>query len=497
MPFLGKHDAKLFNVFHVNIRSINKNFTSLSTFLATISSCRIDCIALTETWLYANSDTGIFDLPSFNFVHNPRLLKPGGGVGLYVNNGLRFKILPELSISCECLETIFVEIDQPNSKNITIGCLYRPPNTDIANFLSILSSLLSKVDSSKRSLTILTGDFNLDLIKINDHVPTTQFLDILVGFSFFPCISKPTRITNISATLIDNFFIKLPEAKCKSAIVYYDISDHLPIVVQIPLLTKKINDYRSTVCKRVYNTSNIENFNNMLQKIDWHGLLDNYSEVNESYDIFLNNYIETLDKCIPLESVKVSRKIQPREKWMTKNLVSCCIKKSKLYKRAQSSGMEEDKSKFLAYRNKLKSILKKAKKKFFHDQITAAAGNIKNTWKILNSITKKAHTPINTCFKINSSYTSDASIIANNFNTFFSNIGSMLAANISNNSIPFTNYLKDSIPNSCVFWNTDVKEVIGITTQFENKKSAGYDEIPMSLSENYITIISYQNIMGF
>ena len=166
---------------------------------------------------------------------------------------------------------------------------------------------------------------------------------------------------------------------------------------------------------------------------------------------------------------------------MTKNLVFCCIKKSKLYKRAQSSGMEEDKSKFLAYRNKLKSILKKAKKKFFHDQITAAAGNIKNTWKILNWVTKKTQTPLNTCFKINSSYTSDAGIIANNFNTFFSNIGSMLAANIPNNSIPFTNYLKDSIPNSCVFWNTDVKEVICITTQCENKKSAGYDEIPMSL----------------
>ena len=47
--------------------------------------------------------------------------------------------------------------------------------------------------------------------------------------SFFPTITKPTRITDKSATLIDNIFINSPNENSKRGILISDLSDHLPI----------------------------------------------------------------------------------------------------------------------------------------------------------------------------------------------------------------------------------------------------------------------------
>ena len=46
----------------------------------------------------------------------------------------------------------------------------------------------------------------------------------------FPLIIKPTRITNHSATLVDNNFYDAFEIRHNSGIFVNDISDYLPIL---------------------------------------------------------------------------------------------------------------------------------------------------------------------------------------------------------------------------------------------------------------------------
>ena len=43
---------------------------------------------------------------------------------------------------------------------------------------------------------------------------------------FYPLINKPTRITDSSATLIDNIFTNVHNTETKSGIWITDISDH-------------------------------------------------------------------------------------------------------------------------------------------------------------------------------------------------------------------------------------------------------------------------------
>ena len=72
------------------------------------------------------------------------------------------------------------------------------------------------------------GDFNLNLMNYQSHNLTGEFLDIMYSKTFFPLITRPTRITSHSATLIDNIFQNSLETNLLSSLLFTDISDHLP-----------------------------------------------------------------------------------------------------------------------------------------------------------------------------------------------------------------------------------------------------------------------------
>ena len=72
------------------------------------------------------------------------------------------------------------------------------------------------------------GDFNLSLMNHQSHNLTGQFLDMMYSNTFFPLITRPTRITSHSATLIDNIFQNYLETNLLGSLLFTDISDHLP-----------------------------------------------------------------------------------------------------------------------------------------------------------------------------------------------------------------------------------------------------------------------------
>ena len=94
-------------------------------------------------------------------------------------------------------------------------------------------SVLEKINRNKSiENCFITGDFNANLINVDNHHPTETFLNNFISNSFLPYIHLPTRITYNSATLIDNIFVfQRKTKKFQNAIsgsLYSDISDHLP-----------------------------------------------------------------------------------------------------------------------------------------------------------------------------------------------------------------------------------------------------------------------------
>ena len=73
------------------------------------------------------------------------------------------------------------------------------------------------------------GDFNLNLVNFQNHQNTGEFLDGLHSNMLFPMITRPTRITSHTATLLDNIFANKCFDHSRGGLLITDISDHLPV----------------------------------------------------------------------------------------------------------------------------------------------------------------------------------------------------------------------------------------------------------------------------
>ena len=77
-------------------------------------------------------------------------------------------------------------------------------------------------------------DQNLDLLKAHHQTKTQNFLELLFVNDLLPMITRPTRITKSTATLIDNIILsKRLQMNYICGILVDDMSDHLPNFARI------------------------------------------------------------------------------------------------------------------------------------------------------------------------------------------------------------------------------------------------------------------------
>ena len=123
---------------------------------------------------------------------------------------------------------------------------------------------------------------------------------------------------------------------CSSAIVYSDISDHLPVALHLKrnsIKSYKIGNYAS---KRYFDSGSIDKFNTELANMDWNALynsIERREDCNIAFSKLSLMYNKAFDNYFPEKLVKLSNRMTPRHDWMTKGLMKSCIKKSKLYRK--------------------------------------------------------------------------------------------------------------------------------------------------------------------
>ena len=84
---------------------------------------------------------------------------------------------------------------------------------------------------------ILAGDFNINLLKVNENIVYGEFLDLLMSLSLNPQITLPTRFSTNNGTLIDNILTKLfnPSVSTCAGIHINRLSDHQPCFLFIDI----------------------------------------------------------------------------------------------------------------------------------------------------------------------------------------------------------------------------------------------------------------------
>lgn len=166
-------------------------------------SIDFDIITVTESWL-DKQDINCANLEGYQVTHTVRDAEKGGGCSIFVNALIKFKIINNLCFNIDDqIECACVELDMGKEKNVIVCCVYRAPGSSLEVFNEKFHELLIDLNSRNKSVYIC-GDFNIDLLHYENHRSTQEFVDNIFSTGFVPLITKPSRVTEHSATLIDN-----------------------------------------------------------------------------------------------------------------------------------------------------------------------------------------------------------------------------------------------------------------------------------------------------
>ena len=157
--------------------------------------------------------------------------KKGGGVGILISQELQSRIRKDLCLNVPDFESITLEI-RTNNDSLFACTIYRPPNSKEKEFIKHYRRLLGKFRNTQLDKLIIGLDHNLDLKHHIRHPPTKEFIDINLDDNLIPTITKPTRITRTSATLIDNIIVGKQFHDYEANIGISDIRDHLPLILK-------------------------------------------------------------------------------------------------------------------------------------------------------------------------------------------------------------------------------------------------------------------------
>ena len=118
---------------------------------------------------------------------------------------------------------------------------------------------------------------------------------------------------------------------------------------------------------------------------------------------------------------------------------------------------------FKTFEKIVKGDIKVAKREYYFKTFTSYKNNLKKTWiTIYEALKKRCNTgKFPTEFIINNKSITDHKEIANQFNNFFSNIGSNLSASIDN-TLTFTDYLDDPTEHRFNFSKVTENEIVVI-----------------------------------
>ena len=216
----------------LNCQCLNtKKVDALKLFLSSMNSdtSPISCIVLQETWCDSLVDMSFFSLPNYNMVSKPTRISAHGGLIIYIHDSFQYKQIDIIDDSPH-FENICIEVwnKYAHFDKFLICDIYKPPSGTTEHLVDFTNKFTqwAAAINEKSKKSYLCGDFNINLLQIQTNQHFNQFYDSLTSTGFIPKITLPTRISETSATLIDNIFTNNIDRAHVSGILSRKFSDH-------------------------------------------------------------------------------------------------------------------------------------------------------------------------------------------------------------------------------------------------------------------------------
>ena len=337
-----------------------------------------------------------------------------GGVGLYINESLKYKVTEKTSN--EAFQALWIEIHSSQKCNIICGIVYRQHNSP-QRFQGYFDETPDKVIASNKSVYIM-GDFNINLLHAESSHYAQEFLLSLQSFSFTPTIDKPIRVHNSSATLIDNILTNKVDANITRGNIVSDISDHFSQFCVFHTFFKKLKSKKQK--RRYFSGFSVNSFNSELsEELLNQNNFDDQFVVDIAFFNFYNTLSVLVEKHAPMKTLSKRKLKQFSEPWITIGLKNSIRVKNSLF---HSGNFAQ----YKLCRNKISALTRASKKNYYHAFFADNLNNMKNTWNGINSLIngkKKKSRAISSLKRLNNGITTDPLEISNIFNNYFSSVG--------------------------------------------------------------------------
>ena len=173
-----------------------------------------------------------------------------------------------------------------------IASIYRHPHNNFNEFFQYLENCLSQVVKENKELYIC-GDFNFD----TDHY-TQHFLTFFAVMDFYH-ILQPTRVTDNTATVIDNIFSNNIQDNIICGNILLTLSEHFSQFLSVNVDLKEVNIYQ-----RDYSTFSSESFRDDVSIQNW---VYSHDNVHDLFNDFYNKLEGSVNRHAPLK--KLSPKV--------------------------------------------------------------------------------------------------------------------------------------------------------------------------------------------
>ena len=381
--------------------------------------------------------------------------------------------------------------------NIMVTNIYKPPHNNnnrnnIEQFMTEIAPIMKYINETNCEV-LIGGDWNINILKVNENTIYSDFIDMMFTNSLYPKITMPTRFATHSASLLDNFYCKCSEysLSASAGIIMSGVSDHLPYFICFDNFTKRKTSNTKFVKCKINKPEAIEAFLNELKSTDIYARLDHSLESgpDPNYEKMIKTITELKEKHLPYKFVKFNKHRHKDNKWMTYSIINSIKIRDKKYHKLKC--MNQDDREYLElkhnlsiYNGILKKTIRETKAEYYHKTFETYKNDIKNTWQTISMIlckSTKKNNPIKE-IKINDKICTNLKDICNGFNAFFVNIGPKLASEIKeNDNTPYSSYLKKVISSEFQFdliTEDDIKKEI---KSLKPKASAGCDGISLNM----------------
>ena len=467
---------------HQNVRGLFSNKIYISELFQSFDG--IDVLTLSETHTEQDQND-LFEIPGYSFICRSRKSGKGGGVAAYIAEYIKWERRNDLE--SENIENIWIEIQPNYAKSILICIMYRPPDSSNhlnRNFNTELHEMLSSAAKEDKEM-ILLGDVNVNYLIPGDN---KDFKTILNLHGLKQIITKPTRITEQTKTLIDIIATNCAEKVSDCEVIPASIGDH-----EMVGCVRKINSRK--FAPKVINCRNYKNYDpetmkNELRKLDWSPVFSSMN-VNIAWNIMSNYLVTVFNKHAPKIVKKIRGKPAP---WLTEDIKTTMNKRDQLLRKYRKDGIVSDSVEYRKLRNEVNVKIRRAKAEYHKKHLEENTSNPSKFWRALKSIyPNKSIKRVEKTFQDIKS--SDPQEISNGFAKFFRTSIHIL----KEKSIKLRDFVwrtpaviqrKVGMDVNFKFETVNLREVEKLLKSTKRSKATGIDDLPPGMIKDSAPVIA-------